>query len=97
MIRACSSECMRVRVCVWCTLYPRNSKILEDQKIRVTDGPTDVQIDLQVHELTDPLIVIKKQGRIHDIRCYETPFSTVKEALRTRGPTDPHKEMLLST
>ena len=77
---------MRVRVCVWCTLYPRNSKILEDPKIRVTDGPTDVQTDLQV-ELIDPLI--EKQGRIHDVRCYETPFSAVKEkALRTYGPTD---------
>ena len=30
-----------------------------------------------------------KQGRIHGIRCYETPFSAVKEkALRTYGPTD---------
>ena len=82
-------ECVRVRVCVWCTLYPRNSKILEDPKIRVTDGPTDVQIDLQVDELTDPLIVIKKQGRIHDIRCYETPFSAVAEKpLRIYGRTD---------
>ena len=31
----------------------------------------------------------QKQGRIQGIRCYETPFSTVKEkALRTYGRTD---------
>ena len=31
----------------------------------------------------------EKQGRIHGIRCYETPFSAVKEkALRTDGWTD---------
>ena len=30
-----------------------------------------------------------KQGRIHGIRCYETPLSAVKEkALRTDGRTD---------
>ena len=32
---------------------------------------------------------IKQQSRIHGIRCYETPFSAVKEkALRTYGPTN---------
>ena len=43
-----------------------------------------------------------KQGRIHSIRCYETPFSAVQEkALRTDGwtdgRTDPILEVLRST
>ena len=52
-------------------------------------GSTKVCIMLFLFAKTQIPRYIQKQGRIHGIRCYETPFSAVKEkALRTYGPTD---------